>query len=133
MRYTEITEGRRFSFEIMGQSVPTIENPSRAEFVALLARSQYHVLRGMLGGGGLLIWDAALATHDHREFGDGERIVLTTDMVLYYPDADESEEDFEEVIQAQEDALEANRFLRIVFAGNVRPFSYYEFPNLHIG
>lgn len=99
----------------------------------MLGQSQFKVLRGMLSNNELLIWDAALSDHDHPEFGDGERIALTGDMVLYYPAADDQEDDYEEVIAQQEAELRKNRHLRIIFANDVYPASYYDYPNLHIG
>jgi hypothetical protein len=127
-----VTEGRRYTYSMGGEDVETIDRPSRLDFEAMLARSQYKVLRAMLTVTDLIIWDAAKATHDHPEFGGGERIVLTADMVLYYPDADESDPDYEEELDRQEKWIDEHPMLKRIYGGSVRSFSYYEFPNLHI-
>jgi hypothetical protein len=124
-----ITEGRHNTYTVMGVEVPTIDRPSRREFEGMLANSEHGVLRGMSEENDLTIWDAALSTHDHM--GDGDRIVLTSNMVLFYPDDDE---DCETTLEEQADWFRENKFLvRIYGSTGFAVRSYYDRPDLHIG
>ena len=80
----QIVEGRRDTFMVRGKPVRTTTNPSKAEFRGLLKRSQYGILRGLLSGDDLMVWDAALATHEEPEFGGGIALAMNSDTVFAY-------------------------------------------------
>jgi hypothetical protein len=86
----QIVEGRRDTFMVRGKSVRTMMNPSKAEFRSLLKRSQYGILRGLLSGGDLMVWDAALATHEEPEFGGGIALAMKSETVFAYPSGDQA-------------------------------------------
>ena len=63
-RLITLIEAFHTAFMQDGNMVEVFENPSRGEFLKLIAASEHGVLRAWLYDRILLVWDASLSTHD---------------------------------------------------------------------
>lgn len=76
--------------------IVVLENPTHAEFLALIGQSARHALRATLDGSTLYVWDASIAIHgDIRDsFGiTGCEMTLRTDLVAINGEAGEPSDD----------------------------------------